>query len=299
MRAPVEKSFERWLEDSRSLIEERMGFLLPSDGHPPVSLHRSMRYASLGGGKRLRGILCMEAHRIAGDPYPEAALDAACAVELLHAYTLVHDDLPVLDDDLMRRGKPSCHAEFGEATALLAGDALQALAFEVLSRCEGPPNENVLQSVGMLAEAAGSRFLVGGQVADIEAEGDDPDGERVLFIHLRKTAELIAVSLGIGATLAEGSSERTGVLVEAGRKIGLAFQITDDILDITGKEGEVGKQLRKDVEKGKMTWPACHGLESSRKKVDGLVDEAISAVRIAGNSQYLENMFKLVAGRSS
>lgn len=299
MKIPEADDNEHSMEAARGRIEERMSELLPSGDVRPDRLHRAMRHASLGGGKRLRGIMCLEAHRSAGDPYPDAALDCACAIEFLHAYTLVHDDMPLMDDDELRRGKPSCHVEFGEATALLAGDALQALAFEVISGCSGPPDGYVNEATRMLAAAAGSLFIVGGQQADMESEGMEPEPETVEFIHSRKTAELIAVSLGIGSAMAEGRSKRTARLVEAGRMVGLAFQITDDLLDVTGNESAAGKVLRKDGEKGKMTWPRCFGVEESRRKVEELTENAINVLRTAGEARTLEYIFKLIAGRNS
>ncbi len=283
----------------RSAIERRMDELLPPAGERPGPLHEAMRYSSLGGGKRFRGILCLQAHRIFGDPHPEDALSAAAAIEFLHAYTLVHDDLPALDDDDTRRGKPSCHAKFGEATAILAGDALQALAFETLSACTGPNPEDVTLSVWMLATAAGSRFLVGGQSADIDGEGKEPEPGLVEFIHTRKTAELISVSMKIGAALASAEMDMIELIGETGRAVGLAFQIVDDLLDIEGSEKKVGKGLRKDAESGKITWPSSYGVESSRVTARRLVEEAVEKAVSMGDDGYLEYLFRLVADRTS
>ena len=235
------------MTEDRSLIERKMENILPGARVRPASLHEAMRYSSLEGGKRFRGILCLQAHRIFGDPHPGDSVAAAASLEFLHSYTLIHDDLPALDDDDTRRGRPSCHVRFGEAVALLAGDALQALAFETLSSCTGANPEDVTLSTWMLASAAGSRFLVGGQAADMEGEGHDPEPGLVEFIHLRKTAELISVSLRIGAALASAGMEEIEIIGEAGRDAGLAFQIIDDLLDMEGSEDAVGKGLRKDM----------------------------------------------------
>lgn len=289
---------ERRIAGDRSLIETRMDELL-ADDETPASLLGAMRYSALGGGKRIRGIFCLEAHRLFGDPYPGDALRAACALEYLHAYTLIHDDLPALDDDDTRRGRPSCHVEFGEATAILAGDALQAHAFETLSGCGEAPADRVLAAVRILSRTAGPRLLVGGQAADLEAEGAVPDRETVLFIHRRKTGALIAASLGVGAILAGCAGEPLGKLLRAGDEIGLAFQIADDLLDLAGSEREVGKGLRKDAKKGKMTWPSCCGQAASRETARELVSTAIGRVEALGDARYLECLFRLVVDRVS
>ena len=287
------------LASDRSAIERKMDEILPGEGERPAKLHEAMRYSSLEGGKRFRGALCMQAHRIFGDPHPGDSLSAASAVEFLHAYTLIHDDLPALDDDDTRRGRPSCHVRFGEATALLAGDALQALSFETLSACSGANPEDVTLSVWMLAAAAGSRLLVGGQAADIEGEGCKPEPGLVDYIHMRKTAELISVSLRIGAALASAGMEEIELIGEAGREAGLAFQIIDDLLDLEGSEDEVGKELRKDIKKGKITWPSSYGVESSRETAARLIKGAVDKAGSLGDDGYLEFLFRLVVDRTS
>jgi geranylgeranyl diphosphate synthase type II len=289
---------ERMASD-RKLIETKMDEILPPAAERPAALHEAMRYSSLGGGKRFRGILCLQAHRILGDPHPADAVRAAAAIEFLHAYTLIHDDLPALDDDDTRRGKPSCHVKFGEPTALLAGDALQAMAFETISAFSGANPEDVSLAVWLLASAAGSRLLVGGQAEDLEGEGKDPDPGLVEFIHLRKTAELISVSLRIGAALASAGLEEIELIGEAGRDAGLAFQIVDDLLDVEGAEEEVGKGLRKDMKKGKITWPSTYGVESSRETAARLIEGAVEKVKSLGDDGYLEFLFRMVVERTS
>jgi geranylgeranyl pyrophosphate synthase len=283
----------------RASIERKMDELLPPGSERPSGLHEAMRYSSLGGGKRFRGILCLQAHRMFGDPHPGDALVAAAAIEFLHAYTLIHDDLPAMDDDDTRRGKPSCHVKFDEATAILAGDALQALAFETLAACSGANPADVTLSIWMLAAAAGSRFLVGGQYADMEGEGGDPENGLVEFIHKRKTAELISVALKTGAALASAGMEDIEMIGEAGRDAGLAFQIADDLLDLEGIEEEVGKELRKDIKKGKITWPSSHGVDSSRRTAAQLIEDASEKVSSLGDDGYLEFLFHLVTDRTS
>jgi geranylgeranyl diphosphate synthase type II len=257
-----------------------------------------MRYATLGGGKRFRAVLCVASHGLFGNPHPGAAVDAGCAIECLHAYTLVHDDLPALDDDDMRRGKPSCHKRWGEAVAILAGDALQALAFEILARC-GAPAERVLDAVTILSRAAGSRYLVGGQVADLEGEGQSPTEERLAFIHSRKTAELIAASLSVGAALAGGAGETRGALHDLGREAGLAFQIVDDILDEEGNVAAVGKALRKDSKRRKITYPARYGLDASRLTARRMIAGASDKLRMLGDDGYIRYLFSAIIERAS
>ena len=295
MTAP---DFERRLAEDRLAVETRLAAILPGEGDAPASLHGAMRYATLGGGKRFRAALCLAGQRLCGGAYPLAALDAACAIEYLHAYTLVHDDLPAIDNDDLRRGRPSCHKQFGEAVALLAGDALQALAFDALANAPAPAS-NIAEAVRILARAAGSRHLVGGQVADIEGEGMEPTEERVRFIHSRKTAELIAASLSIGAAIS-GAPESTRTEMHGiGRIAGFAFQIVDDILDLTGSTGEVGKALRKDAKKGKITYPARFGLQDSRETARRLIADATQRIRDCGDDGYIQLLFAMIAERSS
>jgi geranylgeranyl diphosphate synthase type II len=298
MNRATKPDLEARFAGDRHAVEERLAAILPPESEPPESLHGAMRYATIGGGKRIRAVLCLGAHRLCGDPFPDAALDAGCAIECLHAYTLIHDDLPAIDNDDVRRGKPSCHKRYGEAIAILAGDALQALAFESVGRCAAPP-ANVGEAVRILSRAAGSRFLVGGQVADVETAGRDGTEELVRFIHSRKTAELIAASLSIGAALA-GSPERTRTEIhDIGRAAGLAFQIIDDILDVEGIAERVGKTLRKDGKRGKITYPACLGIDRSRETAGRLIADAERGIRGLGDEGYLQYLFSLIAERSS
>jgi geranylgeranyl diphosphate synthase type II len=293
-----ERNWAAALGADRLAVNERLAALLPPGDLPPASLHEAMRYAALGGGKRLRAVLCIAAHRLFGNPYPGAALDAGCAIECLHAYTLVHDDLPALDDDDLRRGRPTCHKKFGEAVAILAGDALQAEAFDVLARC-GAPEERIAEAVRVLARSSGSRFLVGGQTADLEGEGATPTDDLVRFIHGRKTAELIAASLSIGAAIAGAPESSRREIHEAGRLAGLAFQISDDLLDVLGIEEQAGKGLRKDAERRKITYPALHGVERSRADAGRLAAEAARRVAALGDDGYLDFLFASMAERTS
>jgi len=279
-------------------INERLALLLPPEDEPPPSLHGAMRYATLGGGKRLRAALCLAGHRLFGNPNPEAAREAGCAIECLHAYSLIHDDLPSLDDDDFRRGQPACHRRYGEAVAILAGDALQALAFDILSRCRVPA-EHAVEAVRILSRTAGSRYLVGGQVADLEGEHTVSSGELVRFIHSRKTAELIAASLSIGAALAGAPDKARIEIHEAGRKAGFAFQIVDDLLDLEGSEEKVGKPLRKDEERRKITYPAQYGAEVSRAEARRLIADATNAALKHGDEGFIGYLFSLIVERAS
>ncbi|MBU8920234.1 MAG: polyprenyl synthetase family protein [Bacteroidales bacterium] len=287
------------LDQARNEINALLEEILPHGSERPESLHNAMRYAVLGGGKRLRAILCVWTHEVLGGKHRTAAMTAGCAIECLHAYTLIHDDLPCLDDDDTRRGRPSCHIKYGEAVALLAGDALQAYAFQLISELKDPAVKDIISAVRLLSKTAGSKMLVGGQVADIEGEGKRPDENIVRFIHARKTAELISTSMGIGAILSGVGQDVIVQIKEAGRKAGLAFQIADDILDVRGDEKLVGKGLRKDDEKGKITWPACFGLESAEKMAKCLIDESIEIVKTAGDDGRIESLFKLFLERVS
>jgi len=292
-----EEKMEILLDSRRLLINNRLKEVLPSGDTEPVSLHRAMRYSTMNGGKRIRGILCISFHELFGDPNTDAALDAACAIESLHAYTLIHDDLPALDDDDMRRGKPSCHVRFGEAVAILAGDALQAFAFELLSGMEVDDRLKV-DAIRILSRTAGSMYLVGGQVADVENEGKEVTEELVEFIHKRKTAELIAASMSLGAVLAAASGRDVEEVHSIGRDVGLAFQIVDDILDEVGDESKVGKKLRKDASMGKITFPALYGLEESRRRARELIEGAVDRVSKLGEADFIIFLFNKILNRA-
>lgn len=294
----TDAAFDGAIARDRAAVAARLEELLPPAAEEPVSLHGAMRYAVLGGGKRLRALLAMAAHRLFGDPFPRAALDAGCAIECLHAYTLVHDDLPALDDDDLRRGKPTCHRRFGEAVAILAGDALQAFAFEVLAGC-GAPRDRAAEAVAVLARAAGSRLLVGGQTADVEGEGREATEPLVRFIHERKTAALISASLEIGAALAGAGEARRREIAAAGREAGLAFQIEDDLLDLLGNEAQAGKGLRKDAERKKITYPAVFGVERSRVDARRLMADAAGRADALGDDGSLGRLFALMVDRTS
>ena len=265
------------LHAGAELTDRALERLLPAGEEVPSSIHRAMRHSIFAGGKRLRPILAMEAARmIARGELPPGVEDLGAAIEMLHTYSLIHDDLPALDNDDLRRGKPTCHVVFGEAIAILAGDALQTLAYQTLSglRC---PVQAIVEIVRLIAEATGTiEGMIGGQVLDLEGEHTEPTAESVNAIHRAKTGALIRVSLVTGGLYAGGDAEDVRRLTEFGRKAGLAFQIVDDILDVTQDSEHLGKTAGKDLTSDKATWPAVFGIEASRKHADKLIGEAFA-----------------------
>lgn len=274
---------ERWAEDARR-IEEALGESLPRVLEAPPLLHQAMRYSTLGGGKRLRGFLVTASARTAGAPI-ELALPAACAVELIHAYSLVHDDLPCMDNDDWRRGRPSAHRVYGEATGLLSGDALLTLAFEVMAvgeRKAGVPAGRIVAAVGELAAAAGSLGMAGGQADDLLSEGKPVSLAGLESIHRRKTGALIRCSARLGALLAGAGADVLEGLGRYGDAIGLAFQITDDLLDVEGDAEKTGKPVRRDAERSKATYPGLLGVDESRRRAREAVARAQEALQVLG-----------------
>ena len=263
-----------YLETRRAMVDEALDRVLPSEDAVPVNLHRAMRYSVLAPGKRLRPTLVIAGAEAVGGT-AKTVLDAACALELIHAYSLIHDDLPAMDDDDYRRGRLTNHKVFGEAMAILAGDALLTLAFRLVAdnaaRMSDP--RMIARVVADVADAAGTDGMVGGQVIDIESEGKDVGPDMLEYIHRHKTAALIRVSLTAGATLAGGRAEQVDTIRKAGESLELAFQIVDDILDVEGSLAELGKTAGSDERKKKATYPAYHGLEASRHKARMLIDE--------------------------
>jgi geranylgeranyl diphosphate synthase, type II len=285
-----------YLAGVRCKVEEALrGYLLRVDGATsscPARLAAAMRYSALSGGKRLRPVLCVMATEACGGP-AESALPAACAVEFVHAYSLIHDDLPAMDDDDLRRGRPTCHRAFDEATAILAGDGLLTFAFEVVVREVQPPSV-ALECISILAEAAGPNGMVAGQMADLQAEGrTDAEGENwsdgrgpgttanlaaLESIHRRKTGALLRAPLRMGAVIARAPETWIEALDRYGKAVGLAFQIVDDLLDVQGDETKLGKRVGKDSELGKWTYPRFLGVDGSRRRARQLVDEAVAAL---------------------
>lgn len=259
------------LAAEKAVIEKELRRLINSRRGVPGRLHQAMKHSLLGGGKRLRPVILLwtfDAVRQGKSKSPvgrDQALLAACALEMLHTYSLIHDDLPAMDDDVLRRGRPTCHVAFDEATAILAGDGLQARAFEILAESGGPKAGPL---VALVAQAVGPAGMVGGQQDDLDSEGSVPDPALVKRIHLKKTAALLGASFAAGALLAGGNPEQGELLTVAGHHLGLAFQGADDLLDVTASSGELGKSPGKDAAAGKATWVRLEGLEKARKRTE-------------------------------
>ena len=269
-------NFEAQLNRYKDMVEEGLN-ALPFPGAPEI-LKEAMRYSLLSGGKRLRGCLALATCEAAGGK-AEDALPFACAVEMIHAYSLIHDDLPSMDNDTLRRGKPTNHVVYGEAMAILAGDGLLSYAFEHLSSQQHPAAFRVL---GILAKAAGVGGMLGGQVLDVTNEGKEPEGTLVRQIHLGKTAALITAPVLAGFALAGADDAGMERAETYGRQLGLAFQIVDDLLDLEGDATLMGKTLGKDVAEGKLTWPACVGAEKARQDAAACIDLAVAALNPLG-----------------
>src|SRR6202034_481387 len=267
------------------LIDHALDRLLPGAEQAPISIHRAMRHSVFAGGKRLRPVLCMEAARmiVGSGEIPKGVEELGAAIEMLHTYSLIHDDLPALDNDDLRRGKPTCHKAFGEAIAILAGDALQTRAFEVLAGLDAPPAA-VVQIIGLIANAVGTvDGMIGGQVLDLESEHLKPTPELVEAIHRAKTSELIRVSVVAGGVFGGARADDVVRLDRFGRKAGLAFQIVDDVLDMTVDSAQLGKTAGKDQATEKATWPAVYGIEQSRRDAAQLIEEAFAALAPYGS----------------
>jgi len=257
-----------YLAARRRDIDAALDRLLPPPTASPETIHRAMRYSVFAGGKRLRPILCVEAARAVADQTPD--LDTvACSLELVHTYSLIHDDLPALDDDDFRRGRPTCHKQFDEAMAILAGDALLTLAFQVLAEAEAIPLQRRASVVAELAGAAGTvEGMIAGQVRDLEGEGQPPTADLLDGIHRAKTGALLTASVRMGAIAAGASGAQLETLTRYGRHVGLAFQIVDDILDVEQSTAELGKTAGKDARQGKITFPAVYGLAQSHRMAE-------------------------------
>jgi geranylgeranyl diphosphate synthase, type II len=258
-------SLRHSLAEQQQRIDRELDRLLPPESAAPETIHRAMRYSLFAGGKRIRPILCLEAARAVGEE-GDGVLAPACALELVHTYSLIHDDLPALDNDDYRRGKLTCHKVFGEAMAILAGDALLTRAFEVLAGLRSIPAPRQVRMIAELASAAGTECgMIGGQVADLEAEGQPPSARLLESIHRAKTGALLRASLRLGAICAGADDDDYEALSLYGQHIGLAFQIVDDILDVEESSAALGKTAGKDAQQGKMTFPAVYGLVESRR----------------------------------
>lgn len=288
-----------YLDDRRQKVEAGLQAHLPAPATRPAILHEAMRYAVLGGGKRLRPILCMAACEAAGGK-ADAALLPGLAIEILHTYTLVHDDLPCMDDDDLRRGRPTTHIKFGEANALLAGDALLTLAFEWLARVPAPTPYPAGQIVTELAIGSGSQGVIGGQVEDLAAEGKPADADLVDYIHRHKTAALIRAATRIGAICAGATAAHMEALSHYGECIGLAFQIADDILNVTSTPEQLGKPVGNDAALKKLTYVAVHGIANAKARAHALITEAVTCLQsLPGDTRPLAAMAAYTVNRDT
>ena len=270
-----------YLTARTKIVDRALDRHLPSESAKPQTIHKAMRYSIFAGGKRLRPVLTLAAAEACGGKIADA-LPAACAVECIHTYSLIHDDLPCMDDDDLRRGRPTNHKVFGDGIAVLAGDALLTVAFEILAKAKPTKRYPIAEQISYLAIASGSRWLVGGQVADLEGEGRKISGDDLNYIHSCKTAALLTASVCLGAMSANASPPQFAMLTTFARCVGLAFQVIDDILDVTQPTEKLGKSAGKDVAAQKATYPAIFGLKKSRSVAKRLTRTAHAALEPFG-----------------
>lgn len=273
------------LKEKKRLVDKFLDDYLPKADVHPKSLHEAMRYSLFAGGKRVRPILCIASCEAVGGDI-DTVMPVASAIELIHTYSLIHDDLPAMDNDDYRRGRPTNHKMYGEAIAILAGDALLTLAFVLLSDKglnKRIDSDSLLSIIKRLSSASGSAGMVGGQAADIQASGKEVNLPEVEYIHIHKTGALIRASVCIGAIAGNASKDELSALTRYGEAIGLAFQIADDILDIEGSKDEIGKDVGSDIAKEKVTYPSVIGISESKKLAKGLIDKSIEAISTLGD----------------
>jgi geranylgeranyl diphosphate synthase, type II len=276
-------NLKEYLRTRQREIDRALDRYLPKVNTRPATLHRAMRYSLFAGGKRLRPILCLAAAKACRGSINDA-LPLACALECIHTYSLVHDDLPSMDNDDFRRGRPTCHKVFGEGIAVLAGDALLTIAFEIVSKAKPAPRYDISILLREIAVAAGSQKLIAGQVADLEAEGKNVKRAQLQFIHENKTAAILKSSVRLGAMSANADARKLSAVAHFGQRLGLAFQIIDDILDVTQTSEILGKSAGKDVAAKKATYPAVIGLEKSRAEARRLTRRAHNALSVFSSS---------------
>jgi geranylgeranyl diphosphate synthase type II len=293
-------TFREYLAERQQLIDRELERLVPAESTPPETIHRAMRYSLFAGGKRVRPVLCMEAARAISDA-PRGIETAACSLEFIHTYSLIHDDLPALDNDDYRRGKLTSHKVFGEAIAILAGDALLTLAFETLSKMEAVGDDRKTRVIAELATAAGTvGGMIGGQVADLEGEGKPPDAQLLGTIHRAKTGALIRASVRMGAIYAGAGEQQLHTISSYGEHVGLAFQIVDDILDVEQSSESLGKTAGKDAQQKKITFPAVYGLAESRRMAESERLSAHQALDMFGErAGRLRELADLIVQRKS
>lgn len=294
---PDSNELSTYFAERIKLIDEALDRWLPAEQQQPTRLHQAMRYSVFAGGKRIRPILMLAAcEAVGGDA--QDALSAACAIEMIHTYSLIHDDLPAMDDDDLRRGQPTNHKVFGEAVAILAGDALLTEAFVMLSRQQswGHAGRQVLE---LMARNAGARGMVGGQVVDMDSEDSEVDLETLEYIHNHKTGALLSAAIEAGALIGGATEIQFDALRRYGKAAGLAFQVADDILDIVADQEALGKDVGSDVDRGKATYPALLGLEGAKLRADELMTEALNAVEgFDRKAQPLRDIARYIVERS-
>lgn len=288
--------FENILNNDIYIVEDRLIKLLPECANGQDEVVKAMKYSLSNGGKRLRPVLCLEFARACGADRFDA-LDFACAVEYIHTYSLIHDDLPCMDDDDMRRGKPSCHKEFGEATALLAGDALLTHAFQILAGAE-LDDKKIALACGLLAQNAGVQGMVGGQVIDLKYESETPDLQQLLSVHRLKTGALISAACLLGCIAAGADDEKIAAASAFAYDLGVAFQIKDDILDVVGSTEALGKPVGSDAENNKTTYVTVRGMENAQKDVEMLTSAAVSRLSAFENTDFLKTLALYLVNRN-
>ena len=294
-----ELAFPDWMRTVQTRIEATLSHLLPAEEAIPARLHSAMRYASLGGGKRVRPLLVFAAGELSNAP-PERLEIVSCAVELIHAYSLVHDDLPCMDNDVLRRGRPTCHVEYDEPTALLVGDSLQSLAFELLTREELGDPQRQLEMVRLLAHASGSCGMAGGQAIDLDSVGRTLNQPELELMHALKTGALIRVAVMLGALCGDALTEEAVDLLDRfAKRAGLLFQVIDDILDCTASTATLGKTAGKDAAAEKPTYVSLMGLERAREFADDLRTQALDSLSLFGaHGQRLIELTDFISHRS-
>jgi geranylgeranyl diphosphate synthase type II len=296
----VSKGIEKYLEERKILVDKALKEFMPEPSGLAGDVIRAMNYTLFAGGKRIRPVLCIAGSEAVGGSADDV-VPVACAIELIHAYSLIHDDLPVMDNDDFRRGKPTNHKVFGEAVALLAGDSLLTLAFNLMASYGLDKNgekKALLRVIDLIASAAGYKGMVGGQMVDISYEGKDPDPTVVEYIHRNKTGALIAASVTAGTILAGGNEEGVKSINRYGQQIGLAFQIADDILNIEGDRNVMGKGIGSDKVKGKITYPSVFGISESKNIQTRLIDHAIESLnRFDERAEPLRDLARYIINR--
>lgn len=290
-----------YLAEKKILIDAAIDVMVPREQKQPGILHEAIRYSLFAGGKRIRPILAIIGSEIVGGSI-QTVMPLAVAIECIHTYSLIHDDLPAMDDDDLRRGKPTAHKVFGEAVAILAGDALLNLAFEIM--LTGPsmrtlPTERLLKATGCLARASGSSGLIAGQVVDMLSEGKKVDSEQIEFIMKNKTASLISASIKSGAILGGGTKEEVELLGLFGEKLGIAFQIRDDVLDYEGRSSDLGKNVGKDEKRGKATYPSILGIDGAKQLMNSEIGSAIDLIEGFGDKALYLKLLALYIGERS